>query len=90
MRISNIKTNKFNCNFSAVNKDFLKLAKEEHSIIKTVSGDTIEKLQYFILTKKISLQDGLDTIEAIKPYTKKKYHNLFEPLIQYCEKLIKK
>ena len=31
--------------FGAVNKDFLKMAKSEHRIMNTVSGDLIEKLQ---------------------------------------------
>lgn len=85
MRINNYKHYNRSNNFTAVNKEFLKLAKEEHAIMNTVSGDLIEKLQYKILTKKILPQDGLDTIDAIIPYTKKKYQNLFEPLIEFCK-----
>ena len=76
--------------FGAVNKDFLKMAKSEHRIMNTVSGDLIEKLQYSILTKKMSPQDGLDTVVAIKPYTKKKYHKFLEPIIEMCNKKINK
>lgn len=74
--------------FCAVNQKFLKMAQDEHKIMNTVSGDLIEGLQYHILTKKISPQDGIDTIEAIKPYTKQKYHKFFEPIIETCKNLI--
>lgn len=87
MKIDTIKT--YNTNFTAINDRILNIAKQEHSIMNTVSGDLIEKLQFDILTKKISYQDGIDTVNALLPYTKKKYHNLYEPIIEFCKSKLK-
>lgn len=76
--------------FCAINQKFLNEAKSEHKIMNTVSGDLIEKLQHSILTKKITPQGGLDTVIAIKPYTKKKYHKFLEPIIEMCNKKMNK
>lgn len=89
MRIGLVQ-NQSNKSFTAVNQDVLKRAVEEHSIMNTVSGDLIEDLQYCILTKRISPQDGIDTIEALRGLTKKKYHDLYNPILDYCKKVLLK
>ena len=77
-------------NYKAVNQQYLKLAQDEHKIMNTVSGDLIELLQRDILMKKIPPQDGIDTVEAIKEYTKPKYHKFLEPIIEMCTNISKR
>ncbi|MCM1004663.1 MAG: hypothetical protein NC408_10045 [Candidatus Gastranaerophilales bacterium] len=73
--------------FKAVNPKYLKMAQEEHQIMNTVSGDLIEKLQFDILTKKVSKEDGIDTVKAFYQYTKQKYHFLLDGLLDmHCLK----
>lgn len=72
-------------NFRAVNPAYLKAAKEEFEIMHTVSGELIEKLQFDILTKKISKQDGYDTVQALYQYTKKKYHVFLNGVLEACK-----
>lgn len=76
--------------YKAVNLKFLKLAQDEHRIMNTISGDLIEKLQFDILTKKISPQDGIDTINELKKYTKQKYQNLLDSSIELCKSVANK
>ena len=73
--------------YKAVSPKFLKIAQEEHKIMYTISGDLIEKLQFDILTKRLSSQDGIDTINELRKYTKKKYQNLLDTCIEMCESI---
>ena len=55
--------------FKAVNQKYLAWAKEEYRLCKNVSTEWIQRLSYDVyLFKKISHQDALDTIEAVKKY----------------------
>lgn len=58
-----------NLNFKAVNSYYLKRAKEEHALMKGCSGDLLEDLMYDVFMRKIPTQDGIETLNAIKPYT---------------------
>ena len=73
--------------YKSVSPKFLKMAQEEHKIMNTISGDLIEKLQFDILTKRLSSQDGIDTINELRKYTKKKYQNLLDTCIEMCESI---
>ena len=37
--------------------------------MKGYSGDLLEELMYDVFMRKIPTQDGIDTLNAIKPYT---------------------
>jgi hypothetical protein len=71
-----------NVSCRAVNPKYLKMAQEEYAMMHTVSGELMESLQFDILTRKISKQDGADTIKALYQYTKKKYHVFLDGLMQ--------
>lgn len=79
-----------NISFKAVNPEYLNFAKEEFAVMKTVSGDLIESLQYDVLTKKISPKDGIDTVNEIRQFTKSKYHCFLDSLVEMCEYMLKR
>lgn len=69
MYISPINQHKNNSNsFQAVNQEYLQRAKIEFKQIKGVSGDLLDCLYYDVFFKKITKTDGIDTLNAIKPY----------------------
>lgn len=78
-------TSATNNNFRAVNPKYLKIAKEEYEFMNTISGELIESLQFDILTKKISKEDGYDTVKALYQYTKKKYHVFLDGVLLACK-----
>lgn len=68
MRISSVNTNQ---NFKAINLEYLKRGKREARIGGSITGHLITCLEAeVILFKTISPQDGLDTLNALKPFTK--------------------
>lgn len=71
--------------FKAVNQKYLQIAKEEYEFMNTISGELIESLQFDILTKKISKEDGYDTVKALYQYTKKKYHVFLDGVLLACK-----
>jgi len=74
-----------NINFTAVNQKYLKKAREEYEFMHTISGDLIENLQFEILTKRMSKQDGYDTVKALYQYTKERYHVLLDGVLEACK-----
>ncbi len=55
--------------FKAVNQKYLAWAKEEYRLCKNVSTEWIDRLEFDVfLFHKISHQDAIDTIEAVKEY----------------------
>ena len=79
-----------NISFRAVNEQYLNLAKEEYKIMNTISGDLIESLQYDILTRKILPQDGIDTVNEIRKFTKPRYQCFLDTTIEMCISVLKK
>lgn len=71
--------------FGSVNAKYLKSAKEEYAIMNTVSGDLIESLQFDILTKKVNPQDGIDTVNELRKFTKQKYQKLLDSVVDICK-----
>ena len=55
--------------FKAVNQEYFAWAKKEYRLCKNVSTEWIQRLSYDVyLFKKISHQDAIDTIEAVREY----------------------
>lgn len=80
--ISNMGCNSgYKSSFKAVDPKYLKLAKDEFKLMNTISGDLIERLQLDIISKKISKEDGIDTVKALYPYAKTKYHILLDSML---------
>ena len=58
--------------FNAVNSRYMDLAKKDYNSIRNVSGHWIQRLNFDVLLfKKISPQDAIDTINAVKKIMKK-------------------
>ena len=55
--------------FRAVNQRYMKWAKEDYKLEKNVSTEWLHRLRFDVfLFKKISKQDAIDTIEAVKKF----------------------
>ena len=52
--------------FQAVNMKYLERAKKEIKRRNTITDDLLYCLRYDVIFKKISFQDGVDTIKAIR------------------------
>lgn len=67
MRIQPITNNQQT--FKAVNQKYFAWAKEDIQLEKSVSTEWLHRLRYDVfLFKKISRQDAIDTIEAVKKF----------------------
>ena len=64
MKIDNIN----NTNFNAVNQKYLQKAIKEYNYLGSCTGELMESLRTKVFFKRISARDGLDTLEAIRPY----------------------
>lgn len=63
--------------FKAVNKKYFEWAKKDFSIGDSVSTEWMDRLSFDVfLFKKISRQDAIDTINAVKRYMKKQLKDL--------------
>ncbi len=70
MRIQKITTQQ--PQFKAVNQKYMAWAKEDYSLEKNVSTEWLSRLRYDVfLFKKISRQDAIDTINAVKKFMNK-------------------
>ena len=70
MRIQKITTQQ--PQFKAVNQKYMAWAKEDYSRVENVSGEWLMQLRFDVfLFKKISRQDAIDTINAVKKFMKK-------------------
>ena len=70
MRIQKITTQQ--PQFKAVNQKYMAWAKKDYGYIKNVSGEWLDRLSFDVfLFKKISRQDAIDTINAVKKFMKK-------------------
>ena len=70
MRIQKITTQQ--PQFNAVNQKYMAWAKKDYSLEKNVSMEWLDKLSFDVfLFKKISRQDAIDTINAVKKFMKK-------------------
>lgn len=70
MRIQKITTQQ--PQFKAVNQKYMAWAKEDYSLEKNVSGEWLDRLSFDVfLFKKISRQDAIDTINAVKKFMNK-------------------
>ena len=70
MRIQKITTQQ--PQFQAVNQKYMAWAKEDYSLEKNVSTEWLDRLSFDVfLFKKISRQDAIDTINAVKNFMKK-------------------
>ena len=70
MRIQKITTQQ--PQFNAVNQKYMTWAKKDYSLEKNVSTVWLSRLRYDVfLFKKISRQDAIDTINAVKKFMKK-------------------
>ena len=64
-----MKINKIdNTNFQAVNQKYLKNAIKEYKQLGSCTGELMESLRTKVFFRRISARDGLDTLEAIRPY----------------------
>ncbi len=69
MRINKINTQP---NFNAVNKKYFEWAKKDYSLEKNVSTNWLQMLSFEVfLFRKISRQDAIDTVIAVKKYMNK-------------------
>lgn len=69
MNISPVTSYKQNNNepvFQAVNMKYLERAKNDIQYYKNIGSNTLVCLRYDVIFKKLSLQDGIDTIKAIR------------------------
>ena len=67
--------------FKAVNQKYFEWAKKDFSIGDSVSTEWMDRLSFDVfLFKKISRQDAIDTINAVKRYMKKTTEGLEETL----------
>ena len=58
--------------FKAVNQKYMVWAKKDYSFDEDVSGEWLTRLSFDVfLFKKISRQDAIDTINAVKKFMKK-------------------
>ena len=57
-----------NTNFNAVNQKYLKKAIKEYNYLGSCTGELMECLRTDVYFKDISPRDGIDTLEAIRPY----------------------
>ena len=58
--------------FRAVNQKYMQWAKEDYRLCESVSTEWLQRLGYDVFVfKKISKQDAIDTIEAVKKFMKK-------------------
>lgn len=70
MRIQPITNNQQS--FKAVNQKYFAWAKEDFRLVKNVSTEWCDRLSFDVfLFKKISRQDAIDTVEAVKTFMKK-------------------
>ena len=70
-----------NPQFKAVNQKYFEWAKKDFSIGDSVSTEWMDRLSFDVfLFKKISRQDAIDTINAVKRYMKKTTEGLEETL----------
>ena len=70
MRIQKITTQQ--PQFNAVNQKYMAWAKKDYSLVKNVSGEWLDRLSFDVfLFKKISRQDAIDTINAVKKFMNK-------------------
>ena len=70
MRIQKITTQQ--PQFNAVNQKYMAWAKKDYSLEKNVSTEWLSRLRYDVfLFKKISKQDAIDTINAVKKFMNK-------------------
>ena len=70
MRIQKITTQQ--PQFKAVNQKYMAWAKENYSLEKNVAGEWLDRLSFDVfLFKKISRQDAIDTINAVKKFMNK-------------------
>ena len=55
--------------FRAVNQKYMQWAKEDYRLEKNVSTEWLDRLSFDVfIFKKISKQDAIDTIEAVKKF----------------------
>ncbi len=58
--------------FKAVNQKYMAWAKKDYGYIENVSGEWLDRLSFDVfLFQKISRQDAIDTINAVKKFMKK-------------------
>ena len=70
MRIQKITTQQ--PQFQAVNQKYMAWAKKDYGYIENVSGEWLDRLSFDVfLFKKISRQDAIDTINAVKKFMNK-------------------
>ena len=79
MRIQKITTQQ--PQFNAVNQKYMAWAKKDYSRVENVSGEWLDRLSFDVfLFKKISRQDAIDTINAVKKFMNKTNIGLEETL----------
>ena len=86
MRINPISQN--NQSFKAINQKYYQKAAYQASKVKFITDDVLNCLRYDIYAKKIPIQDGIDTLLAMRKLVDKPditierdlkiYHNLLE------------
>ncbi len=70
MRIQKITTQQ--PQFKAVNQKYMAWAKKDYEYVENVSGEWLDQLSFDVfLFKKISRQDAIDTINAVKKFMNK-------------------
>ena len=64
--IASYNKNNNQSSFQAVNMKYLERAKKDIQYYKNVDSNTLVCLRYDVIFKSLSLQDGIDTIKAIR------------------------
>ena len=79
MRIQKITTQQ--PQFQAVNQKYMAWAKKDYSRVENVSGEWLMQLRFDVfLFKKISRQDAIDTVNAVKKFMNKTDEGIEETL----------
>ena len=70
--------------FRAVNQRYMQWAKEDYKIGKNVSTEWLDRISFDVfLFKKLSKQDAIDTIEAVKKFMGKTDEGIEDTLLNF-------
>ena len=85
-RVTSYKQNNNQLSFQAVIEKYVKEAQNDIKYIQNVSDNLLTRLSYDVFFKKISAEDGLDTIRAIKDLLGGKMDEGFQHVLSVIKK----
>ncbi len=84
--VTSYKQNNNQLSFQAVIEKYVKEAQNDIKYIQNVSDNLLTRLSYDVFFKKISAEDGLDTIRAIKDLLGGKMDEGFQHVLSVIKK----